>query len=94
MDRATCQAAYAFVDIAGPLGLVAVRKPALHAKAGSRASVQESWHWTTLAVPTLLALRNVNNSTAIVEHLTDPIGTSPNRLSFLGRPLLRPRWAA
>jgi hypothetical protein len=41
MDRATCQAAYAFIDIAGPFGLVIVGRPALHAKAGSRASVQK-----------------------------------------------------
>jgi hypothetical protein len=62
MDRATCQAAYAFIEIAGPFRLVIVGSPALHAKAGSRASVQEGWHLTTLAVPVLLALRNVNES--------------------------------
>jgi hypothetical protein len=54
IDRATCQAAYAFIDTSPG------RSPALHAKAGSRASVQEGWHLTTLAVPALLALRNVN----------------------------------
>jgi hypothetical protein len=71
MDRATCQAAYAFIDIARPFGLAVVGSPALHAKAGSRASVQEGWHWTMLAVPALLPLRNVNKS-AGAEELSCP----------------------